>query len=110
MAVKPYRIKLISEELRFEIASLDGGEVLTTPYMQPWVIRDFVLSEKAVRYGISSLSGERWADGKPHPMWADLLDRIINEPQQIEDKKRISRQNADRARANKAKLRRACDS
>jgi len=78
--------------------------------MQPWVLRDFVLSDGAVRYGIASLSGERWADGRPHPMWADLLERIVNEPQQIEDKARIIKENAERARANKAKRRRACDS
>jgi len=110
MAVKPYRTKLISKELRLEISRLDGGAALTTPDMQPWVIRDLVLSDKAVRYGIASLSGERWADGKPHPMWPELLERIINEPQQIEDKARIIKENADRARAKKAKLRRACDS
>jgi len=31
MAVKPYRVALISEELRFEIARLDGGEALAAP-------------------------------------------------------------------------------
>jgi len=102
-----YRVALVSEDLRFKLAEAVTGNCQRSLIGTPgaWWIRDFVLSDHAVRHHIKELSGVIYEDERPYPSWAALEQELINEPSQIawrDDTRRIARE-----RAREAKIRRA---
>lgn len=97
-----YRTALISEELRYEISSIVSGnsiEELKSFLDDPrgaWVHASFISSDQAVRANIQELSGERYADGVPHPRWAEISERLAFEPAQIEWRREQGERSAKR--------------
>jgi len=101
-----YRVALVSEDLRFKLAEAVTGNCQRSLVGTPgaWWIRDFVLSDQAVRHHIKELSGIIYEDERPYPSWAALEEELINEPAQIEwraENLRIARERAAAKRAER---------
>lgn len=101
-----YRVALISDDLRYELEKAASGTSAKgkTGGHWDWVIRDLILSDYGTRMNINDLSGDAWIDGKADPRWPELLDKIVNEPAQIEwraEKLRIARERAANKRAER---------
>ncbi|MBS1058317.1 hypothetical protein [Gluconobacter kondonii] len=102
----PYRVALVSEDLRYRLAEAITGNEYRTLLGSPgeWIVRDFVLSDQAVRHHIKELSGIIDEDERPYPSWAALEEELINEPAQIAGRAetlRIARERAAKKRAER---------
>jgi len=82
--MKQYQVKHISPELRLDIDRALSGNSLEyyaelASSKARWLFDGFVLSDHAARVNIRMLSGTYWADDLPHPAWAGILKRILQE-------------------------------
>lgn len=102
----PYRVALVSEDLRYRLAEAITGNCSRSLIGTPgeWWIRGFILSDQAVRHHIKELSGVIYEDERPYPSWAALEQELIDEPAQIEwraETLRIARERSAKKRAER---------